>query len=93
MQPHCSGLVRSAITAVQDDHKDFSIASPKITNAKSLADELIKKVVESEENIDADINLEINYMPLSMLSGHDSLPQATYMLCNSSALCVPIIIV
>ena len=43
--------MRSAIAAVQDD-KDFGIASPRITNAKSLAEELMKKVIESEENID-----------------------------------------
>ena len=40
--------MRSAIAAVQDD-KDFGIASPK---TKSLAEELMKKVVENEENID-----------------------------------------
>ena len=39
------------IAAIQDD-KDFSIASPRIANAKSLAEELLKKAVESEENMD-----------------------------------------
>ena len=37
--------MRSTIAAVQDD-KDFGIASPRITNPKSLVEELIKKVVE-----------------------------------------------
>lgn len=43
--------MRSAIAAVLED-KDFTIESDRIANAKSLAQELLDKAVESEEKME-----------------------------------------